>query len=183
MQALEHGVAFPMAKQHDGFCADIGTEWGGRAVRSQGTGGDFCGEDARVGFMHFSRVLDRVGDACRLGRRGSVDGRVSVLCGVDGCGWLGVVVFKAPGNASEGLSEDEERVVVCTVANALAFDSVLLSDEFQSRGAQVRKSVGNQGRVGGIARHASNVEVDVSELEGLHASVGSAGAAAFGRSE
>ena len=34
-QVTEHGVGFPAAKQHDGFCADIGTEKGGRAARTQ----------------------------------------------------------------------------------------------------------------------------------------------------
>ena len=32
-QATEHGVGFPAAKQHDGFCADIGTENGSCAAR------------------------------------------------------------------------------------------------------------------------------------------------------
>ena len=67
--------------------------------------------------------------------------------------------------------------------DALTFDSVLLSDKFQGRGAQVRKLVVIQGRVGSIAHCASNVEVDVLEFEGLRASVGSASAAAFGGSE
>ena len=69
------------------------------------------------------------------------------------------------------------------VADALAFDSILLSDKFQGRGVQVGKSVVIQGRVGSIVHHASNGKVDVSELEGLRASVGSASAAAFGGSE
>ena len=124
--------------------------------------------------MHFSRVLDCIGDVGRLSRHGAVDGQVSVLCGVDGHSGESVIVFKVPGNASEGLSGPEERVVVCTVANAFAFDSVLLSDKFQSRGAQVGKSVIVQGS-GGIVHCASNVEADVLEFEGLRASVRSAG--------
>ena len=31
-QVTEHGVGFPASKQHDGFCADIGTEKGGAAA-------------------------------------------------------------------------------------------------------------------------------------------------------
>ena len=65
----------------------------------------------------------------------------------------------------------------------LAFDSVLLSDKFQSRGAKVWKSLVIQGRVGGIVHCASNAKVDVLEFEGLRAIVGSACVAVLGRSE
>ena len=34
-QAAEHGVRFPSAKQHDCFCADVGTEQGGGAAWPQ----------------------------------------------------------------------------------------------------------------------------------------------------
>ena len=88
-QAAEHGIGFPAAKQHDSFCANIGTEKGGGTARTEGTGSDLFGEDTRVGFVNFGRMLDCVGDVGGLGQRGPVDGQVSVLCGVDGCGWLG----------------------------------------------------------------------------------------------
>ena len=47
-QAAEHGVRLPAAKQHDSFGSDVGTEQGGGAARTQGTGGDFLGEDAKA---------------------------------------------------------------------------------------------------------------------------------------
>ena len=34
-QVSEHGVGFPVAKQHDGFCANIGTEQGSGAAQPQ----------------------------------------------------------------------------------------------------------------------------------------------------
>ena len=52
---------------------------------------------------------------------------------------------------------------------SINFDSVLLSDEFQGGRAQVGKTVVIQGCVGSVAHCASNVEADVSELEGLRA--------------
>ena len=137
--------------------------------------------DAGVDFVHLSRALDGIVDVGRLGQRGPVDGRVLVLVHVDGRGWLGVVMFEVPGDASQGFCGAEERVVVGTVADALAFDSALLSDELWSRGAQVGKLVIVQGRFGGIAHRASNVKVNVLEFEGLRASIGGASAAAFGR--
>ena len=78
-QVAERGVGLPAAKQRDGFCADIGTEQGGGTARTEGAGSDLFGEDTSVGFVNFSRVLDRVRDVGGLGRRGSVDGQVSVL--------------------------------------------------------------------------------------------------------
>ena len=39
-QAAEHGVGFPVAQQHDSFCADVVTEEGGGPARAQRTGGD-----------------------------------------------------------------------------------------------------------------------------------------------
>ena len=96
-QVAEHGVRFPASKQHDGLCANVGTEQGGCPARTQRAGGDFGGEDARVGFVCFSRMLDGIGDVGRLGWRGLVDGWMLVLCSVDGCGGLGIVVFKASG--------------------------------------------------------------------------------------
>ena len=62
-QVAEDGVRFPATKQHDCFGADVGAEQGSGAARLQGTGGDFLGEDAGVGFVHLSRMLDGVGDA------------------------------------------------------------------------------------------------------------------------
>ena len=35
VQAAEHGNGLPAAKQHNGFCADIGTEQGGCAAQPQ----------------------------------------------------------------------------------------------------------------------------------------------------
>ena len=78
-QVAEHGVGLLAAKQHDGFCADTGTEHDGGTARTEGAGSDLFGEDTSVGFVNFSRVLDRVRDVGGLGRRGSVDGQVSVL--------------------------------------------------------------------------------------------------------
>ena len=109
--------------------------------------------------MHLGLVLDGVGDAGGLGRRGSVDGRMTVLNRVDGRGWLGVVVLQAPGDACQGFSGAEERVFVGTVADTLAFDSVLLSDEFHGSGAQVWKTVVIQGRVGGVVHYAAYVRL------------------------
>ena len=179
-QVTEHGVGFPAAKQHDGLCANIGTEKGGGTARTEGAGSDLFGEDTRVGFVNFGHMLDCIGDVGGLGRHGLVDGQVLVMDGVHGRGGLGVVVLKALGDACEGLSGAEEGVVVDTVANALAFDSVLLSDKFQGCRAQVRKLVIIQGRIGGIAHCSSDVEVDASEFKGLRVSVGSAGVAVFG---
>ena len=59
-----------------------------------------------------------------------------VLCGVDWSGGLGVVFLKPSGDTREGFCRTEERVIVGTMANALAFDSVLLWDN--SRVAEQR---------------------------------------------
>ena len=136
---------------------------------------------AGVGLMDFGRVLDGVGDAGELDRRGPVDGWVTVLDSVEWGGRLNVVFLEVSGNVCWGLCRAEERVVVGSVANALAFESVLLSDKFWSRGASVWKSVVIQGRIGGVADHASNVEMDVLEFKGLCASIRHAGVTAFGR--
>ena len=69
------------------------------------------------------------------------------------------------------------------MANALAFNSVLLSDEFESCGAQVKKSDVIQGRVGGVVHCAANVKGDVLDFEGLRASVRGACVAVLGWSE
>ena len=92
-------------------------------------------------------------------------------------------MFQAPGDACQGLRGTEERVFVGTVADPLAFDTVLLLDKFQGCRAQVGKLVVIQGCVGGVVHHAANVKVDVSEFEGLACSVGGAGVATFGRSK
>ena len=101
-EVAEHGIRFPVSKQHDGLCTNVGTEQGGGAARPQRLGGDFGGEDAGVNLVHASRMLDGVGDVGGLGRCGAVDGRVSVLCGVCVCGSLGVVVFEASGDINGG---------------------------------------------------------------------------------
>ena len=145
----------------------------------QGTGGDLFGEDAGADFVHLSLVLDGVGDVGRLGWRGPVDGRMAVLDRVDGRGWLGVVVFEALGNACQGLCGAEEGVFVGTVADSLAFDSILLSDEFQGCGAQVGKTVVIQGCVRGIVHCAANIKMHMAEFKGLRACVGGAGVAMF----
>ena len=129
--------------------------------------------------MQFGCVLDGIGDVGGFGWRGSVDGRVSVLDGVDGRGRLGVVVFESPGDSCQGFRGAEEGVVVGTVADPLPIDSVLLSVEFQGSGAQVGKSVVIQGCVSGVAHCAADIETHVAEFKGLCACVGGASVAAF----
>ena len=92
---------------------------------------------------------------------------------------MGVVVFETPGDARQGFSGAEERVFVGTVADSLAFDSILLSDEFQGCRAQVGKTVVIQGCVGGIAHCAADIEMHVAEFEGLRARVRGTSAAVF----
>ena len=108
-----------------------------------------------------------------------VDGRVAVLDRVDRCGWLGVVTFESPGDARQGFRGAEERVFAGTVANSLAFDSVLLSDEFQGCGAQVGKTVVIQGCVGSVVHCATDIEAHVAEFKGLRACFGGTSVAAF----
>ena len=129
--------------------------------------------------MHFGRVLEGVGDVGGFCWRRSVDGRVAVLDRVDRCGGLGVVMFEAPGDAHQGFSGAEERVCVGTVADSFAFDSILLSDEFQGCGAQVGKTVVIQGCVGSIVHYAADIEVHVAEFKGLRARVGGTSVAVF----
>ena len=102
---------------------------------------------------------------------------------MDGRGWLGVVAFESPGDARQGFRGAEEGVFVGTVADSLAFDSILLSDEFQGCGAQVGKTVVIQGCVGSVVHYAADVEVHVAEFKGLRACIGGTSAAAFGGSE
>ena len=110
---------------------------------------------------------------------------------VDGCWfcmvWMGVVGWAllclrrlAKSDARQGFCGAEERVIVGTVADALAFESVLLSDKFESRGAQMGKSVIIQGRIRGVVHCAANVKVDMAEFEGLRASVGGTGVTVLG---
>ena len=75
-------------------------------------------------------MLEGVGDVGGFCRRRSVDGRVAVLNRVDGSGWLGVVAFESPGDARQGFRGAEEGVFVGTVADSLAFDSILLSEHY-----------------------------------------------------
>ena len=92
---------------------------------------------------------------------------------------MGVVVFESPGDARQGFSGAEERVFVGTVADSLAFDSILLSDEFQGCGAQVGKTVVIQGCVGSVVHYAADVKAHVAEFKGLRAGVGGTSAAVF----
>ena len=92
---------------------------------------------------------------------------------------MGVVLFEEPGNACQGFGRAEEWVFVGTVADSLAFDSVLLLDEFQGRGAQVGKTVVIQRCVGSVAHCPADVKMHMAEFKGLRACVGGAGVAVF----
>ena len=83
-QVTEHGVGFPAAKQHNSFCADVGTEEGGRAAGAEGARGDLLCEEARVALMQAGGVSESVGHVGGFDGVASSHRRMVIYNGVEG---------------------------------------------------------------------------------------------------
>ena len=180
----EHGVGLPASEEHDGVAVDVGAEEGSGAARAEGAGGHFLRMDARGSLDGFGSMPQGVGHVSGSDFVPAVVLRVRVEVVMDRRGGIGIPLAEAECEAAESLARAESRVGGRAVADLFTAHCILLVTKLEGRG-------GDAIHVGEFIQRcsrravdgASDGEVDVLELEGLGAGLGSGPVGVFGWSE
>ena len=168
-EVTQHGVRLPAAQELDGIRVNAGTQQCSGPTRPQGPGGDQRRVNTGLVLDLKGGVAESVGDEAR--RHIIPVSIVRAHMVVERCLGGSVVLLQVVCKPPSGLARAVERIICSGMTHFLTPNAVLLVREFQSRVMDLEDGLVIQRCGRSRVDLAMDVEVEVTESEGLRPTV------------